>query len=515
MNDTAAPETRASPAANADAIAVALFAFVAACAIYAALMRGVWIDELWSSYLGDATIPFSEYFHRRLLHEVNPMTANSLYRLVAIVGITDTGWSRIALNLPGLALLVAASFGFTRHSPSRSPFYLTFAILIVALPAFVSAFADFRSYSLQLCWGTILLQYLYWLIAEGRDPPMPLWLKTVSFASVAGSVILHFLTGIIVSTTIGVALLYLAREGRWVAFKSVAMPAGLAWLTMLVLAAWQYSHFRYDLDHSWITTTPAQAAMMAGATVATALLTNPIATGFALVGDRGSTTDAQAERALRKRFVLVLMAGLMLSGSLMFAINSLRPMLVARYLVFWQLVVCAVVAAFGARAVFANRLRLAALAGVAGVWVAMTSISVARERNWEATRDYIAASVQSCPSTRVYAMSVWEAAKERDTRYAALERPTIVEGYRRLAREADFSVTIVDRKSPPLDLGTACPTLLWVEHLVDRVFPDANAVLAAGGLRFDRPARLGWFRTGNGLVVIARPLLAKSQKTPT
>lgn len=505
--------TQAPPSASAlssSRTAVVLFAalvvLVGACLVFAANHRGIWMDEFWSLRLGDPTVPVAELFRKRWLPEANPMTANSLYRLVAATGAESIGALRVVFNLPAYLLMVATTIGFTLRSPSRSPFYAVLPVVAVGLPVFSDAFADYRSYFWQICWWVVLLQFLYRLVAEECDRHAGAALTAAGVASVFGAVVLHFVTGFIVSVTVGVALLFLAKERRWRAFATLAFPATVAWLVMLVLAAWQFSVVRSEIDYSWIRTTSYAALGLTGVSLAMALVSNPVATAFALLGWWVPSEPLTDGRPRTGSYALLLTGGFVLSAFAMLAINSLKPLIVDRYLIFWQLSACATIAALCARAVTANRLRLTAFVGVAAVSVGINAAATARTRNWNGTRDFIAEAVRRCPAARVYAMSPWRLGPGRDTRYAMHEGVTMSGGYHRLAREGGFRVALLGRGEGRLKASPDCPTLVWIEHLAGRPVPDAAFVVRTGGLSFDVPVRTLLFRTPNGLVLIARPI---------
>lgn len=487
-------------------VAASLFAFATACGVYAAASRGIWIDELWSLRMGDATIPLEQLARQRWLHEVNPITANILYRIVSASGANDIAVLRILLNLPPFLLLLAATTGFHRASPSRSSFYLLFAVLVVALPAFTAAFSDYRSYVWQFAWGAILVQFAHWLLVEPPAPAIPRnrALAALAMASVFGAIALHFIAGLLVSALVAGLLLMLARARAWHAFAAVAVPAVIVWSTMLALALWQYSHVRRELDYSWIATTTPQALVIGAAVIVEALLANPAASALALLRQPAFGTADRAAAQRRLEFIALLGASILAAAAPLLLLNAYKPVVVDRYLATWQLLIAGIVAAAGCRAVAARRWAPYAVAAFAVISVGVTARRQADYRGWNETRDFIANGVENCPASKVYATSPWRFRAGRDTRYAAYESLTFADGYRRLARDAGFAVTVLGSADRVLALGDRCPTYLWAEHTGGWHLPDGGYVLGKAGLYPSGKARATIFRTNSGFVLVLK-----------
>jgi len=487
-------------------VAASFFAFAAACGVYAASSRGIWIDEFWSLRMGDAAIPLEQLAEQRWLHETNPITANMLYRIVSYSGASDIAVLRIIFNLPPFLLLLAATAGFHRASPSRSPFYLLFAVLVVALPAFITAFSDYRSYVWQIGWGAILVQFAHWLLVEPPAPALPRnrALAALAIASVFGAIAFHFIAGLLVSALVAGLLLMLARSRAWRAFAAVAVPAVIVWSTMLGLALWQYSHVRRELDYSWITTTTPQALIIGAALMVEALLANPVASVLALLRQPAFEMVDRAAARRRLEFILLLGASIFAAAAPLLLLNAYRPVVVDRYLGTWQLLIAGIVAVAGCRAVAAHRWAPYAVAVFAVISVGVTARRQADYRGWNETRDFIASGVRNCPASTVYATTPWRLRTGRDTRYAAYESLTFADGYRRLAKDAGFELTVLSPEDRVLALADKCPTYLWAEHTGGWYLPDGGYVLGKAGLRPSAKARATIFRTNSGFVVVLK-----------
>lgn len=471
--------------------------------VHVCFARGPWLDEFWSIRMGDPRLPLLDLADRRWLHDTNPVWANLLYRMASATGAETVGWLRLVLNLPAFLLFALLSLILSRRSPSRSPFYLLLAILIVALPAFNTSFSDYRFYFWQWCWMGMLLQFGHWLLVEGDEVKLPpgKTAKALGLASVFGAVGLHFVGGLIASVFVGLLLLALARRRALRTVAALAVPAALVWSSMLAFAIRQYSNVSRELDYSWIETTTPLALYFAGIVIAGALFANPVATVSAVAG-RGDTAHA-ATWNRRRAFIGLLAASIVASGLLLLALNSVRPLIVDRYLQSWQLMVSAMIAAAAGPAISASRWRVYGVVAFACVSIGLTTVQQARERGWYATRDYITAEVRHCPATRVHAISSWRLRSVRDSSVARIEGAVFADAYAMLAREAGFTVSIVPAEIRVLDVPAACGLLLWVEHAGGRRLRSAREMLEKAELGFAQRARVRLFRSADGVVLSA------------
>lgn len=479
--------------------AFTLFVFAGFAAVYACINRGIWLDEFWSMRLGDASVRLATLVEQRWLRDTNPMAANLLYRVAAESGFRDVAGLRLVLNLPAAALLLVTTLSMARASPTRSPFYVVLAILVVALPAFAATFSDFRAYFWQLCSVTVALQYAYRMIVE----PSP----ATSFMSIVPGVLalvaaltLHFVGGFIVSVLVVCILFHFARERDWPRFAAIAVPAALCWSAMLAMFVVQYRQLAQDLDVSWIGTSTPDALAIVGTTLAAALLANPAAAAFALLARRVGGDEIQRERA----FVILLATGIAVGAALLLLVNGRQAIIVDRYLLTWQVAVCAIIAVHAGAAVAGGGWRLYVVVGVSALSVTLSAYGQSRQTGWDGTRDFIAASVRNCPETTVHAISPWRLKAGRSSRAAALERPVFDRAYRRLAQDAGFAVAIVPDAARVLNIPAQCPSLLWIEHSGGRRLSDPAALLRAAGLGYAQPARVSMFASDDGVVIAAR-----------
>lgn len=481
-------------------VAIATVGFVLLCGVYVAWVRGAWLDEFWSLRMGDPAVALNDLIVQRWLRDTNPVWSNLLYRLARLSGVETITHLRLVLNVPAFALFAAMSIATSRRSPSRNPFYLVFGVLVVALPAFSTTLADFRAYFWQMCWTGILLQYAHWIVVEPHDAATPRTVAILGPASVFAAIALHFVSGLIVSVLLAILLLLLVRRKAWAGAARVGVPAALVGASMLLFAILQYRRVSGELDYSWIDTTTSMALIFGGSVLLSSLLANPVATVSALLSRGTGFAFTPGQRA----FLLLLGATILTSAGLLLLANSYRPLVVDRYLLPWQPIVCAMLATAAARVIVAERWRLYAMLAFALFSTGSTAARQAREIGWNGTRDYIAAAVRRCPSAKVHAISSWRLKDARDTRAAALEEPVFAAAYRQLAREGGFGVSIVPSGTRILNIPPDCPLLLWVEHSGGRRAHDVRSIMADARLGFAQRARTSLFTTADGFVVVAQ-----------
>lgn len=487
-------------------VAFALFLLAVAAGIYAAWSRGMWLDEFWSLRLGHPDVPLAELISERWLRDPHPMLANALYRIAATSGWDGIGFLRLVLNLPAFAALLAATTLFTRASPSRSWFYIVLVILVCGLFDFVASFADLRSYFWQLCWTTIVLQLAYWLIAERDRPQLPsnTALTALAYAGVFLTISLHYVGGLIASVPVALLLLHAARGRAWRVLAVLATPAAIAWVSMTILAAFQYAEVAPLLDFAWIETTTWEAVRTGASVLAAAALANPAAVVIAVVAVWTMRGAPAANGTVTKRpFYVFIAASLAVSAAMLLVLNGQRPVVVDRYLISWQPMVCAGLAAATAQAVASSRIKLWAVVACSALSIIVSAVVQAREGNWNETRDFIARAVARCPGARVFAMSPWRLGSGYGTRASVHEGAAFADAYRRSARDGGFAVSIVTPDDRVLPLPAGCPALLWVEHSGGRHIPGADFVMARARLGFAGPVSARLFRSPNGFVLIA------------
>lgn len=476
--------------------------------ILAAMLRGIWLDEFWSIRLGDASLSASTLLSGRWLHDTHPIFANLFYRAAQAGGAESVGLLRLILNLPALAFLLGGSILLCRGDRS---FQAIFLVMTVSSLAFVKAGAEYRSYFWQLCAAAVLVQFAYTLLA---DPALRVrdnrTIAALGAIASALCIALHFVGGLIFSVPVAILLAALAGRKRWDWFAAILVGAVPAWGASIASALLQYPVVSKALDFAWIDTTTGEAFAIYAAAAGAILLANPIASFLALTKpgtETGRPTPA---------FLAVTLGGLFLSALLLLAFNAVRPVIVDRYLVCWQVLGCGAVAALASARIGSERGWAWSFLSVAALMLGVNGWTVARHGGWNKTRDFIARSVAACPATRVFAMSHWMLANTRETNAARYETAMLDWAYDRTARQAGFTVTPIDS---PVGFEIAptgpCPTLIWVEHHNGYAVADPTEILRDSGLHSLPGTAISLFRSDSGFVLIARkPPLAGPAHRP-
>lgn len=473
-----------------------------AAVVFASTTRGVWLDEFWSQRLSDAGAPLAALASERWLSDTHPPLANLLYRLVMSTGLTSIGAQRLLLNVPALFALTTATLIFARRDGVAVPVIFASAL---ALSGTVEAFADFRSYAWQIAAIAIVFQYAVRLFS--RNPPTTTE-HVIGAIALFLALSLHYVTAIQISIFVaGLVVALVAARRRREALVILAVAA-IAWAGLLLSGLVLLGRMQRDIDFGWIQTSTPVALLLFGFLLVTTLLSIPLVVLFALQGGR-QTLGRPSHRTLVFALMWTIAAGFV--GLVL--LNIVTPIIVQRYLVAWQLAVVALLAVLAEPVIAAARWRLFATFVVAALMVFLGARQAAQTTGWNENRDRIAARVAACPATQVYALSPWALKTARNSNSAARETLVILDSYRKMAREGGFVVTALDLAEPHrLDVGSTCPTLVWVEHIDPNDIPDAAYVLRVGGLAPSLPVRTQLTASSSGVVLAFTPLTAAQKR---
>lgn len=497
MSDTRHPVIHrpVQPRDLRDAILVAV-ALAGSCAVMASLSRGIWLDEFWSLRLGAVDQPFGTIVNQLWLSDTHPPLANMLYRLVSLSGIDPIEGRRLALNLPVLIVLGAGTLYFSRKLAWRSAFPAILLILALSLPGTTEALSDYRSYAWQVAAFCIVLNYLFFLLRHD-DGSTSVVVHLIGGLAIIGAIALHYVAGIVASILVVIAWLAQVRARRWRTAVAMVTPAALAWTAMLASGLTLLGRMRRDIDVGWIVTSPTTGAFLFVFLLVSVFATNPLASWFA-IRDRAKISE--------RTFASVIAVSVAAVVVVLMAFNLATPILIERYLITWQLLICALVAVAAERAVAASRTALIAFVGIGALMMLIGSVNAAQAGGWKTGRDMISVQARQCPTTRVFAMSGWRLKTAYASNAARRETAVINAAYRKLGNQGGFTVSTLDLTTPAiLPVGGTCPTLLWVEHLSWDNVRETAYLQRVGRLAFDRPVSLDVRQTGSGFLVTARP----------
>jgi hypothetical protein len=490
---------------GADALGWAVLALAAAGGLWAAVSRGLWLDEFWSLDLGSR--PLGAETWRLWLTDPHPPLANLLYHAALTLTGGNIMAARVALNLPPLLAFLAATVWFEAKGRTRG-FYLPFAVLALSVPGFALSFSELRSYAWQICAAAIVVQLCFFLATEppsDRDRPA----LAIGAAAIPFALATHYVAALTMSFVLASLLLHLLSAGERHRAAIVGIVAGAAWAGMAAIAIVQVPATARAFDYRWIGTSTTDAALHFARAVWQLGVANPVgvwAAAAALVAwlvPRAANRPPQAagERAIHPsgRFLRIVAPAAIAAALLLIALNRLQPLIVARYLNAWQFLAGGVFAAIAAPWI-AGKTWHAAIFYLCGLFaIATGSARAAGIEGWSADAHRIAARVRDCPSTRVYAVTPWRLSPGRGTRTAAREEQVFALGYRRLAADAGFAFTL-PKEQAVLPLDPACPTLVWLEHGRPRI-PPAR-LLYGLGLRPSGAARVRFESASSGILIV-------------
>jgi hypothetical protein len=198
----------------AAAAALAYFTISVAAAVVFALRRGPWLDEFYSIWFSDPSVPFARALTQRWLIDSNPPLFSVLSRLSA--NLIGQGYElRRLLNLLPLGGL--ASFWlylFFRRADQRV-LLAVYLVLISSSGFFLAYFAEYRSYFSLLCFGAMLSLGVYCLTEEKglrREDAAVVW-AAVSLSSFM-LINLHYLSALFALILLGLTATQMLFEGR-------------------------------------------------------------------------------------------------------------------------------------------------------------------------------------------------------------------------------------------------------------------------------------------------------------
>ncbi|MDO6416152.1 hypothetical protein Q4F19_17330 [Sphingomonas sp. BIUV-7] len=433
---------------------------IAAFFVRAALRRGPWLDEFWTFWLTDPMRPARSLMSERWILDQHPFLFSAMVRLTRGLVGGEIELQRVVVNGTGLALLISATRIFIRATPDRAAFFKIFTAILLTLPLTMEQFCDLRSYFLELVATAVWLQFAFH--AATRDPERALARLPLATGCVSAffMIALHFVTGLECLVLLGVAIV--ALRGRHSAELAWIAGAGAAGCLLLsASAAVQMPRWRTELDFRWIMTSQSDLLQLYKNLLLASGWAAVPALGAAILGRAGSDTATI-------RYQKLLMIAIVVTGGLLFLLNLIQPIAVARYMIPLFVAACSVFAA-GAASDWSKSVPFRAVMiawSVIACWV--TSNEIAAHAGWYGGAREISRLVAQCPSSRVIAVNAWAYSPRPASRAASREQVIFGAGYRRAARGLGFVPEVIELPKSqilmPLLIGS-CPTILWAEHM--------------------------------------------------
>jgi hypothetical protein len=525
---TAKPATVQKPALSPTLAATAVLAYFTisvAAAVVFAMRRGPWLDEFYSIWFSDPTVPLAQAFTQRWLIDSNPPLFSALSR--AFAGLTGQDYElRRLLNLIPLGAFVSFWFYLFLRRASERVLLAVYLVLMSSSGFFLTYFAEDRSYFSLLCFGATLSLGLYCLTAEmsmRREDAAVVW--AVVSISLFMLVNLHYLSAafaLILAACAGTQMLF---EGRR---RDLLLLGVAAFLPILPLACFFIAQEGLILSRTggnyWIKTSEHGAIRVlarfiqagVGGNVVAALAAACVL--WASLGRPpwfpplvGRNVSAIYRRIRGAAIFAASVAGFLF---LLFIVNIQTPIVVDRYFIVSIGSLNLAVAMLSADVISRHRWIFLAFLANAVLFLGYNIIKQMPEFDrWNATARLVAENTKTRPGTKVFAFQLL-----RDRSQITEEGTEVMRlGYGYLAVQNGFAVAFVDDigKFGSIGPGTG-PTLLWFEHVpAERLAPavDARAFMSAANIRIDPAvARDAALERGVSGVVIVIP---GTNKTPS
>ena len=374
-------------------------------------------------------------------------------------------------------------------------------MLLLSSPVVIEYFTEFRSYFPQMCLLFVVASAS--LVIGEIDEDLE-WRRHGPFvAMVVPSFVValnvHYFATLLVGVLASCLFVWclVGRKRRW-AFTVLATLV-IGCIPLLAFLRVHASFLSKESSSYWVSGSVIDALLFIVRAALAAMESNPVALVVAIAAmlmwlalvfqawrlpASETVFSADFARQLeltpqRRRAVLLLVVALTIFSVALLVAHARRPVVFPRYLLTFQVVVMALVAAVAAEALASRRVLLVLLVLVAAGIAVHQSAKRQAERRWEATAQTVSKLIAACPSSPVYAARLpgqWQSVNGAEV--AAY-------GYRWLGRRYGFDVTYLPLKGAgePLPISSgACPSLLWVEHVSwERLARSANAEMA---LRF-------------------------------
>ena len=387
-----------------------------AISIAAALTRGPWIDEFWTLWATDPTIPWGDALRQRWLTDVHPPLYYATSRLMAGWLGNDIAMRRLQ-NVPALVGLALFFVYADAAWPRARRFLAVYAVLAFSSYFTTGYVAEYRSYHLQFCFGIVFYGCLYAVLRDGpfashRERKVAWGLLAISSVWLVN---LHFVTTILTVLSLagisGFALLLRDRRTALLLWGIIA----IALVPLAVTTAVQ-AHYLVGRvgGHFWIKTGVLEALAIIAGSLSKGIGLNVVVLLVAarvllraetrtLLGvtvrtpGRLGLDSHDADIVIGAGFVVIAVASL---GAVLVA-NVYTPIIIDRYLVLCSSAFACGLSLIASKVLFGGRSGFALLVGNAALFLIVAGVKLIDEPRWNASAALIAEHVAACPQTRV------------------------------------------------------------------------------------------------------------------
>ena len=441
-------------------------------ALAAALTRGPWLDEFWTVFATDPSLPLATEASTRWLTDVHPPLFYLLARGAASWLGDDVTRLRL-VNLPAMAGLLAFFCHAGAVWQAGRRFLLIYAVLAFSSYFATGYFAEYRSYYWQFSAAICLFGSGYALLrgdvfGTARDR----WITGAVFATGAVLLInLHFIAALLAEIAIGAMALaaWLGGRGR---LGAIMAATGLA--AALPLAAILAIQAPYLAGAGgsgfWIRTGLGEAVVILAGSLAKGVGLSVAACALA-VWAVGSGTVGGRRRAgpgdglIGAAFLGATVACVLVLG----AINAYRPVIIDRYLLVCSATACCGLAVLSQEIAFRRRGGFAAIVLNAALFLGIAGHKLVNEPRWNESAEIVAERVAACPATDVAMLAFpYPGTLQNEGAVFAL-------AYAYLAERHSFAARLSRPGGPPARTEGGCPALLWTEHVPWTLAPGGGS----------------------------------------
>jgi hypothetical protein len=457
MGEIAAREDgRAQPAGAARDLSRAslLLTFVATGGmILLAFQRGPWLDEFWTLWLTDPSLPLSRAYADNWSNDVHPPLYYAIVWAARLFLGDELSLLRFVNALP--LLIVLPTMLLWRRRQSQDRWGSVYVGLLVGCPYLIAYFAELRSYFAIITLSGALVAQLRMVRWSAHDLARgDGGLSVLIACTIVVALNLHFFSSPILCALIAVEGLQLLLRRRWraVALLSASLIVGLAIMaaTLAVFITKIEPFFSYPA-------TPFECLKIVLAGIAIGAVLNPgvdLAAALWLTrhGWRGSRGLAWG------------VAGLGAAASLLLVQSIVSGSLTMRYTFVLMPMAAAVAADLAVDALAASRL-LVGLFLVGGLAVQAVGIThEARSKRWLTLAPQLRALSRACPSSRIVGVDNNAVVPPSERAHVAGWIGAFDLGYHWVAKREGFAVTTTREDRDTAVATGNCPLLLWSEH---------------------------------------------------
>ena len=492
-------------------------------AIWAAWLRGPWLDEFWTLWLSQHDLPLAETLRDRWLIDVHPPFFVGLNWLAQPL-IGDSILIRRLANFVPLSMTLLFAAAICKRYYRNRNFTTVFVIMALTSPIAAYNITEIRSYFTQICGMMSLIVCLHsmLMLEEGQRVQDNRLLALAACALIFLCLNLHYVTAVVATSivaTSGLGLL-VRRHKDWF---WLLLAAGV--FASMPLVAWFVSQNAFLQQVSgtfWLIVSLPVAIKTLIVLIGKSFCLNFVivaALFISVVGyfntrsrQRSSTNygggslDPSTSPPDQKVFIAAMAFGFVTASLMLLLVNAHHPQIfAARYLSSVAVTTVAIVAAIIAELVCRRR-RIFSLFLLNGALIyGGAVISHGLDEGWDGAASFIRSQIKECGSLQVLA-TVYRAD------YVVPNQEKVLDwAYREEAARFGFPIKVLPIGSK-LDLsdGGNCQTALWIDHVIWSELPK---VVTAEDIekKLDveippivlRSARL--FFSGSGIVILMGP----------